>query len=358
MKKVRIAICGVRQGSMGYWYARIFRRELAHLFDLAALCDVDEATLKTTGAEFDVPVLETDFARMLRDVRPEAVLIATPTQLHAQMVKEAASAGIRFIYCEKPAVSTLGEAKEMRAACAQAGAALVVGHQRRVSPTYVQLHRMIGEGAVGEVTLLRGSCGGDLFSDGTHLADSMLYLMDDQQPLWVLGQLVRGEPASPEEAARNPYAYTGVRYGRAVESGAMASLEFPGRVRCEMYLGDIQLPGAGYQDIEVLGTKGRIRLPGDADVPQFLLDTGAGYESLPVPKEAHHDYSGMVAAQELFYHTVREGAAHPMRIETAMGSLEILTGIMESARLNCRLPFPIEQMGHPLELMLQSGMMR
>lgn len=345
MKRISIAVVGLRKDSMGCGYLEIYQNKLQDQFEIAAVCDVDTKTLQQAGEEYGCAARYTDYAQMLNEVRPEAVLIATPTYLHASMVETAVRSGVRNIYCEKPVATCYGDALQMQKTCKENGVKLVVGHQRRVSPAYVQLLSWMEAGKIGKIQLLRGSCPGDLFTDGTHLVDSLLYLMKDERPQWILGQIHFDEQIH-DRPAQN------MRYGHYVERGAVATMEFSGRTRCELYVGEENLPYAGYQDIEVWGSEGRMRLPGDSDHPVLLLDQGSGYQPCEVHKEAVEDYYGMYTAQKLFAAYIRGEVAHPMRMDTAIGSMEVLTGIMESARLSQKLNFPIAQMANPLELMI------
>lgn len=348
MKPISIAVVGLRKDSMGCGYLEIYRDKLSDQFEVVAVCDADPRTLQWAGEEYGCDVRYTHYAQMLSDIRPEPVLIATPTYLHASMVETAVQLGVQSIYCEKPAAVSYGDALEMQKICRQSGVKLVIGHQRRVSPAYIQLAEWMEEGKIGDIHLIRGSCPGDLMTDGTHLVDSVLYLMKDERPQWVLGQVYLDEQIGTRPAES-------MRYGHYIERGAMATLEFSGKRRCELYVGQLSLPHAGYQDVEVLGSKGRMRLPGDSDHPVLLLDEGSGYRSCTVNKRPVEDYYGMYAAQERFAQYVRGEEAHPMRMDTAIGSMEVLTGIMESARLSERLCFPITQRVNPLELMVQKA---
>ena len=87
---MKVAVVGL--GVIGAVHAEILRKR----GDLYAVCDVDESKLSAYDA-----VKETDYIRLLDEVKPEAVHICTPHYLHADMVIEALKRNIHVL-CEKP----------------------------------------------------------------------------------------------------------------------------------------------------------------------------------------------------------------------------------------------------------------
>ena len=66
-----------------------------------------------------------------------AVVIATPSPLHAEMVEQAAGAG-KHVFCEKPLSLDVASGERASAAAAAAGVSLQVGFQRRFDPDFVE----------------------------------------------------------------------------------------------------------------------------------------------------------------------------------------------------------------------------
>ncbi|REE57441.1 putative dehydrogenase [Paenibacillus taihuensis] len=327
-------------------------------YELVAVCDLNEETAKKVaeacgdlgGGSVGV---YTDYAAMLAAVQPDVVVIATPNTTHAPFTLLAVEAGVRGIYCEKPMATNLGDARKMVEVCRERGVVFVVGHQRRTSAVYRKMRELIDAGTIGDVRFIRASCAGDLLSDGSHLADSMLYLLHEREVRWAIGQICRKEPASREEAARNPYAYTGRRYGHAVESGALAMYEFDGGVRGELHCGDMQVRGGGYQDFEIVGTAGSIWRRGDGSQPPLLVsDTSAegGWRSVEVEEESSEAvFAGVFGALAA---SIWHGTPNPLDGTIALRGLEMLIAVFESSRLRAKIEFPVEQEGFPLDLIL------
>jgi predicted dehydrogenase/threonine dehydrogenase-like Zn-dependent dehydrogenase len=74
---------------------------------------------------------------IVNDPEVEAVVIATPHDLHAQLTTEALRAG-KHVYCEKPLALSLNELNEIEGAWRESGSILFVGFNRRFSPAVRQ----------------------------------------------------------------------------------------------------------------------------------------------------------------------------------------------------------------------------
>jgi predicted dehydrogenase len=121
---------------------------------LVAVADTDAESrrraLGNAGAgavrEFD------DWRVMLEDYASEldAVCIATPSVLHAEVALAALGAGLNVLV-EKPIATTLPDALRMRAAAIDAGKKLMVGHVERFNPAVTRVKELIEGGRIGRV---------------------------------------------------------------------------------------------------------------------------------------------------------------------------------------------------------------
>jgi phthalate 4,5-cis-dihydrodiol dehydrogenase len=103
------------------------------------------------------------FEEMLEHPGLDAVYIATPTQLHAQQVVQAARAG-KHVLVEKPMAESLEAARAMVDAAAQAGVVLVVGHSHSHDLPIRRMHEMIASGELGPVRMVNTWC----YTDWVH----------------------------------------------------------------------------------------------------------------------------------------------------------------------------------------------
>jgi predicted dehydrogenase len=350
--KLKGAVVGCR--GMGSWHARSMARSQA--IDLVGVCDLDEALAAKLAAELPGARAYGDMEVMLEAEAPDVLTLATPSACHAALTIRAARAGVRGICCEKPMAVDLGEARAMAAACREAGVPLIINHQRRTLPSMVRMRQLIVEGAIGEVQLLRGSCQGDLLSDGTHLIDSLLHLAGDAEVEWVFGAVYR-DPPSPDEPRGEGYtASGGYRYGHPIETGAVGIWQFADGPRAEIFTGGLRVPGRKYNDYEILGSRGRLWRSGDREHPGVYLQRAADGAWQPIEGDFGSPETVLTKNYDRFAAIVRAGEGdHPLWVGRALRGFEVLMGIFESARLRRKVTPPLEQERYPLALMIESG---
>jgi inositol 2-dehydrogenase len=121
---------------------------------LAAVSDRDAGTARDVAACFGAPVWTADYHELLAQPDIEAVVIATSTASHLEIVQAAAAAGMH-IFCEKPLSETLSGCDQAIAAVKQAGVRLQVGFMRRFDPAYVLAKQKIAEGAIGRPVMFK-----------------------------------------------------------------------------------------------------------------------------------------------------------------------------------------------------------
>jgi myo-inositol 2-dehydrogenase/D-chiro-inositol 1-dehydrogenase len=86
----------------------------------------------------------------LADPAVDAVLIASPTDTHADLIEAAARAG-KAIFCEKPIALDPARVDRAAQAVADAGVVALIAFNRRFDPTLGGLGRAVGRGDIGAV---------------------------------------------------------------------------------------------------------------------------------------------------------------------------------------------------------------
>ena len=144
---LRVAVVGV--GHLGRHHARI----LATLPDvtLVGVADPDAARAAEIAAAYGTQ----PFAAASALPAVDAVVVAAPTELHAELAGPFLSRGVSVLV-EKPVTRTLEEADRLIALAARHGAVLAVGHSERFNPAvaaalphvtapgFVEVHRLSG----------------------------------------------------------------------------------------------------------------------------------------------------------------------------------------------------------------------
>jgi len=89
----------------------------------------------------------------LEDPDVKAVVIASSTDTHADLIVRAAAAG-KQIFCEKPVDLSLDRARVCAGAVATAGVRCLIGFQRRYDPTFAAAKRRLVAGEIGDPEML------------------------------------------------------------------------------------------------------------------------------------------------------------------------------------------------------------
>lgn len=97
-----------------------------------------------------------DYRKFLEADELDLVVLGCPNDLHCEFTVLAAEAG-KHVVCEKPLAPSLAEADRMIAACRKAGVKLMYAEELCFTPKYVRLKRLVDEGAVGKVYLVKQS---------------------------------------------------------------------------------------------------------------------------------------------------------------------------------------------------------
>ena len=140
---LKIAIIGM--GVMGKNHYRVFQN-LSNV-DVCALCDIAQNEMYETPFFIDVET-------MLDEAKPEAVVIAVPTFLHKKVALQCIERGIH-LFIEKPAASTVDDAKIIAKAAHEKGVKSCVGHVERFNPVVQGLKAELDGKEIYSVSITR-----------------------------------------------------------------------------------------------------------------------------------------------------------------------------------------------------------
>lgn len=145
----RVAVIGLgRQGR-----ALIDELQKLDAITIGAVCDVVPARV-TSGVE-RAPGAEgfAEHRELLDRADVEAVIVATPTHLHREIVIDCLSAG-RHVYCEAPLASTLDDCQAIVTAAAETSTICHIGLQGRSNPLYRRTWTLMRAGSLRDVVSL------------------------------------------------------------------------------------------------------------------------------------------------------------------------------------------------------------
>ena len=137
---VKIAVLGC-----GRWGQNLVRN-FHQLGALVAISDVEPTRAAVFAKQFDVPAL--DVEAILADSGIDAVVVAAPAPLHAELAIRAFNAG-KHVFVEKPLALTVADGERVIRAAEATDRRLMVGHLLRYHPAFLALREMIDEGRLG-----------------------------------------------------------------------------------------------------------------------------------------------------------------------------------------------------------------
>lgn len=149
--KLKVAVIG-----LGAW-----GRELLNTLvrvpqaEVAAICDTYPASIRRCAKDLPNVAQTEDYKTILDNKDIAAVVVATPTHKHKDIVLAALKAG-KHVYCEAPLAESIEDARTIAlAAKAAKQAVFQAGLQRRADPQWPFLLKFIRSGAIGQAVFAR-----------------------------------------------------------------------------------------------------------------------------------------------------------------------------------------------------------
>lgn len=314
-RKVRTAVFGL--GRLGYWHAvNVTKNRYA---ELVTVCDVSLETAERMANELEVPHYTNNPEDIFQEESIEAVIIATPTSTHFDLLKRASESG-KAIFVEKPLTTDLNDARKIQEIIHSNHTICQVGFMRRFDPAYAEAKRRIAAGDIGNPIYFRGISrdpqaphesfvehSGGIFVDvSIHDFDIARYLMNSEVT----------SVSSHGSVLKYPF----VKKYDDVDQ-ALTYIEFASGAA-----GDVEASRNAYYgyDIraEVIGTEGSIFIGNlrEHDI-QILTKTGNTHDILPdFPVRFKDAYN---IELEDFYKVVLEKGTPQITVDDGVKALEI-----------------------------------
>ncbi|MEM1065243.1 MAG: inositol 2-dehydrogenase [Pseudomonadota bacterium] len=144
---MKVAIIGA--GRIGRVHAKSIKSDPRS--ELVAVTDPIPNAAEALAREHGIVARDLD--SILADPGIDAILIASSTNTHAELIEKGARAG-KAIFCEKPIDLDLGRALKVRAVAASHDKPMMMGFNRRFDPNFTALKAALDAGAVGKGELL------------------------------------------------------------------------------------------------------------------------------------------------------------------------------------------------------------
>lgn len=151
---LRIGMVGL--GKMGLSHLAIVN--MHPRVKLAAACDSSAYLIEALGKYTGLKCYA-NLERMLAEEALDAVVVSTPSRLHAAMVQMALERGLH-VFCEKPFVLDVRDGERLAALAEDKGLATQVGYHLRFVGAFQEAARVVASGALGEMHHVRAECYG------------------------------------------------------------------------------------------------------------------------------------------------------------------------------------------------------
>jgi 2-hydroxy-4-carboxymuconate semialdehyde hemiacetal dehydrogenase len=113
--------------------------------EVIAVVGHDASRTREVADRYGIPNAFTDLAEALALAEADAVILCTPTQLHAAQAMQCMRAG-KHVEVEIPLADSLSDAEEVDRVQRETGLVCMVGHTRRFNPSHQYLHKRIRAG--------------------------------------------------------------------------------------------------------------------------------------------------------------------------------------------------------------------
>tara|TARA_B110001454_G_scaffold215859_1_gene238040 strand:+ start:1974 stop:3140 length:1167 start_codon:yes stop_codon:yes gene_type:complete len=132
--------------------------------EVVAVCDLEPLMVEQLAVRMGVAGRYTDIHKMLAEVKPDVVHIATPPDSHVFLATTALRAGCH-VFVEKPFALTETEARKITDCAAEVGRRVCVNYLYNYEPPALELERLMAARALGEVVHLDTQYGYNLAGD-------------------------------------------------------------------------------------------------------------------------------------------------------------------------------------------------
>jgi len=272
---------------------------------LQYVVDVDRTAAEALARQHGAQVADAE--RAFADPAIAAVVIASSTDTHADLILRAAKAK-KAIFCEKPVDLSLERARVCAEAVRASGVPCMIGFQRRYDPTFASLKARIDDGEIGEPEMLvvtsrdPGAPPVDYIKRSGGIFKDML-IHDFDIFRWILG-----DEAASVYATGSCLTDPAIEAAGDIDATAVTIRTRRGRLA---QISTIRRAAYGYdQRFEVIGAKGMLQAGNHRPTEVVLWSSGA----ITADKPEHfflERYRAAYAAEMAHFFDVLGGRAKP-----------------------------------------------
>lgn len=317
-----LAICGI--GNIG----KVHLENLLSVRGcrISGIFDTNSAELERIGSRFSVPIYR-NMDEVLNDSRVDAVVVATPSNAHADLCLRALAAN-KHVFVEKPLAGAMEDALRIADAARRANRIVQVGFCERFNVHYLEARRAVRNGDVGKIRALHSSRVAPYFMSNPAwemgVLDTAVHNLD--LTVWLMGRTPISVLARGVQVYRDS----------AIAHSATILMSFDDGVMAVDHIAWLKDTGHPLNQC----ARSRMFIQGeDGAFDIDLTDRAAsvlnrdGFRKLDTVIIGAPEYSGCLKLQfEYFLRSIEEGAAVLAPVEDALATERVVMAALESLR--------------------------
>jgi myo-inositol 2-dehydrogenase/D-chiro-inositol 1-dehydrogenase len=328
---LRVGIAGL--GRLGRRHAENLAFRTRHC-RLAAACSPVAGELAWARETLGVATLHEDFDRFVRDAELDAVVLVTPTSLHATQAIAALEAG-KHVFVEKPLALDAAECERVEAVAARHPRLVaMVGFVRRFDPSYAQAHAHIASGAMGRPFLVRSQTCDQLDPSGFFVRfapTSGGLFMDCSVHDIDLARWMLGNPRATRAFASGTIAVHEELAPIGDVDNGLGIVEFEGGARAAFYASRTFAHGHE-PSTEVIGTAGKLTVGVGAARDRVVVSDAHGVRQQSVGDFFERFSQAFEREMQAFVDTCRGEQPAPLSLHDATEATRIGQALTQSLR--------------------------
>lgn len=281
--------------------------------ELVALCDNDEERLSRLGDHYGVENLFTDAKKLIDEMKPDFLCIATRTMGRTDIIRYACKNGVSILYVEKPISRSIADCKSAIDSCVKNNVLLGYGVNRRYHSTYRKAKSIVDSGLLGslkEITIEHGSS--TLLWSHPHSADLILFFSGNTEIEYIQGSCLFSKDYVPNDEML-------VDDDPIIES---AFLKFKNGVYAT-------ITQTGGLNVRLACEKGIVSVYGDGEALE--VKRGDSYFNHTENVKLNFSQGATVTAFRELISSLQENTPVPITPEEILANMMILTGIVYSS---------------------------
>ena len=303
---------------------------------IVAVCDKDRGVAEAEGSRLGVPAYD-DYEKMYQNPDVDAVALLLPHELHHPAAKSALAAG-KHVCIEKPMAVTYEQCADLISIAREKDLVLSVTHNTRFATAHDVAKRLLDNGDLGVVHLIRvtmiGNEVGGYTSDDPRDAwrrerNGIGALMDNAVHYFYLLRWLAGDVTQVQAVGRNALP------GMGVEDYTLVSGEFSGAGWFTVEI-DLTAQITWQERLEIHGTKASLVIDHKQDPPVLLYEGWQNRTARPVSEVPYDPIdwrdASIAACVDDFIAEVLEGRAASVDLDDAAYAVRLVEKSDQSIR--------------------------